>query len=64
MHSLLKEFHWHDDVTPHQDKLINLAKQVFEQLVSPYEHDDKMREPVIKSRQFLHNMLKKLIQPQ
>lgn len=64
MHSLLKEIQWHDDVKPHQDKFINLAKQVFEQLVSPYEHEDKMLEPVIKSRQFLHNMLKKLIQPQ
>lgn len=60
MHSLLKEFQWHDDLKPHRDKFIALAEKVFEQLVSPYEHEDKMLEPVIKSRQFLNNMLHKL----
>ena len=63
MHSLLKEFQWDDDLTPHRDKFIALAKNVFEQLVSSYEHEDKMLEPVIKSRQFLNNMLHKLTQP-
>ena len=60
MHSLLKEFHWNDDISPHQKRFTALAEQVFEQLISPYEHEDKMLEPVIKSRQFLTNMLKKL----
>jgi len=62
MHSLLKEFQWHDDLKLHRDKFTALTKKVFEQLVSPYEHEDKMLEPVIKSRQFLNNMLHKLTQ--
>jgi CRISPR system Cascade subunit CasA len=63
MHSLLKEFQWHDDLKPHQDRFTALAKNVFEKVVSPYEHEDKMLEPVIKSRNFLNNMLHKLTQP-
>lgn len=60
MHSLLKEFHWNDDLTPYQNQFTALAATIFEYVVSPYEHEDKMLEPVINSRQFLNNMLKKL----
>lgn len=64
MHGILKEFKWSDDLDPHRQKFTALAKRVFEQVVSPYEHEDKMLEPVLSSRQFLHNMLSKLSNPQ
>lgn len=63
MHGLLRDFQWNDDLTPHRNKFTGLAKQVFEQVVSPYEHEDKMLEPVLAARQFLGNMLNKLNQP-
>ncbi|WKJ90932.1 type I-E CRISPR-associated protein Cse1/CasA [Methylomonas montana] len=63
MHGLLKDFHWNDDLVPHQQKFTGLAKQVFEQVVSPYEHEDKMLEPVLISRQKLNDMLNKLNKP-
>lgn len=64
MHGILKEFQWSDDLEPYQNKFKKLAATVFEQVVSPYEHEDKMLEPVLTSRQFLHNMLAKLSNPQ
>lgn len=60
MHGILREFHWDDDLQPHQKPFSDLAKWVFEQVIAPYEHEDKMLEPIIRSRNYLNNMLKKL----
>jgi len=59
MHSILKNLVF-DDIAHYQKKFSDLAKQVFEQIVSPYEHEDKMLEPTLVCRQFLNNMLNKL----
>jgi len=61
MHSILKKLLF-DDVGKYQQDFSALAKQVFEQVVSSYEHEDKMLEPVLNSRKFLNNMLNKLTQ--
>jgi len=59
MHSILKNLAL-DDIAHYQKLFSDLARQVFEQIVSPYEHEDKMLEPALSSRQYLSNMLNKL----
>lgn len=59
MHSILKHLVY-EDMEKYQQEFSALARQVFEQVVSPYEHEDKMLEPVINSRNFLNNMLNNL----
>ena len=59
MHSILKHLVL-DDVSQYQKDFADLAKFVFEQVVSPYEHEDKMLKPVLESRNYLNNMLNNL----
>ena len=62
MHSILRNLVF-EDIADFQKRFSTLAEQVFEQIISPYEHEDKMLEPVLVSRQYLENMLKKLNKP-
>lgn len=62
MHSILRNLVF-DDLVGYQKRFSQLAEQVFEQVISPYEHEDKMLEPVLASRQYLSNMLSKLNKP-
>jgi CRISPR system Cascade subunit CasA len=61
MHSVLKNIVY-EDYAHYQQQFSKLAKQVFEQIVSPYEHEDKMLELVLKSRAYLNKMLYNLTQ--
>jgi len=61
MHGILKNLVF-EDAARCQRQFSELAKQVFEHVVSPYEHEDKMLEPVINSRNYLNNMLNKSTQ--
>ncbi len=61
MHGVLKVFQWDDDFQPYQQQFTELAKEVFEQVVSPYRHEEKLLEPALLSRRFLNNMLNKLL---
>jgi CRISPR system Cascade subunit CasA len=58
MHGILKNLVL-DDIAHYQKLFSDLARQVFEQIVGPYEHEDKMLEPALSSRQYLSNMLNK-----
>lgn len=62
IHSILKELDDKDFVAC-QAAFTNLARVIFDQVVSPYEHDEKMLGPVLTSRNYLNNMLNKLNQP-
>lgn len=62
MHSILRNLVF-EDIADYQQRFSALAEQVFEQVISPYEHEDKMLEPVLVSRQYLDNMLNKLNKP-
>ncbi len=62
MHSILRNLVF-EDIDSYQKRFSKLAEQIFEQVISSYEHEDKMLEPVLASRQYLGNMLNKLNKP-
>ncbi|ATG89555.1 type I-E CRISPR-associated protein Cse1/CasA [Methylomonas koyamae] len=59
MHSILRNLVF-DDLAEYQKRFSQLAEDVFEQVISPYEHEDKMLEPVLISRQYLGKKPNKL----
>lgn len=59
MHSILKNLMF-DDIAQYQKEFSALAREIFKQVVSPYEHEDKMLEPLLNSRNYLNNMLNNL----
>jgi len=60
MHSILRKMAWDDDISPYQKQFADLARNIFEQIMTPYEHDSKMLQAIIESRALLNNMLNKM----
>lgn len=59
MHSILRT-HQFGDVEVYKNEFVRLAKHVFDQLVSPYEHDPKLLSAIVVSRARLNAALKKI----
>ncbi len=59
MHGILRKMAWNDDISTYQKQFADLARNIFEQIMMPYEHDPKMLQAIIESRALLNNMLNK-----
>ncbi len=57
MHSILRKLAW-DDIAVYQKHFADLARNIFEQIMAPYEHEPKMLQAIIESRAMLNKKLK------
>ncbi len=63
IHHVLQEFDWQqaiEEVKKSYVKLTNMTKQIFEDLVAPYDHDPKMMKIIVRSRAALAKDLKQM----
>ncbi len=58
MHSVLRKIAWDEDVSIYQKQFSGLARNIFEQIILPYEHEPKMLQAIIESRAMLNRNLK------
>jgi len=58
MHSVLRKMTWDEDFSIYQKQFAGLARNIFEQIMHPYEHEPKMLQAIIESRAMLNRNLK------
>jgi len=59
MHSILRHLEW-SDATHYKKAFSQLAKEVFEHLFAPYQHEAKFQKAIVISRATMYNALKTL----
>jgi CRISPR system Cascade subunit CasA len=63
IHHVLKEMDWQEALSEAKEaisEIVKITKMIFEDLVTPYDHDPKMMKIVVRSRAALLSDLKKL----